>query len=1342
LFFSMTQTVQSQTPLTIDTVTADPDIVCSGSEVKLNVEVSGGTGNYDFAWVSNPGNFTSSEQDPSAAPEVTTTYTVVVNDGVTSEKDKVEVNVTPKPEADAGGDATICEGDTYSFNGVASANYESYVEWTTNGDGTFSSTGTKTPTYTPGEQDEQNESVQLTLYAFPESVCFGVPPASDQMTLNITPRAEADAGTYDDICENEVIELNEATASNYSEIKWSSDDGGTFGNIHRLNTVYSPIGEDTAAGEVELSLTAYSDEACLDSAVSTATINVTPLPEVEAGPNDTICEGDSYGDFNFEEIYTNNHSSRQWSSSGDGTFENPDEIYNAVYHPGSNDIENGEVTLILTATGEGACQEEVSDEMVLTINPPPQVDAGEDVSICQNSSYELQPIVEHSSGVQWSGGNGFDSTTIENAVYTPTEEDIEAGEVTLTITANSLEPCTGSASDEVTLTLEPLPQIDGVNDGNVCDNESYALNADTLYASSVYWSSSGDGTFDDSTKINAIYTPGEMDDQVTLTLTAAPTSPCSDSVQAEMQLTVIEGPSVDAGSDGKICENSTFTPQDASEQNTTSLIWTSSSEGGSFENANSLTPEYTPGDNDIDSGKVYLYLTGQSDNCSSSRDSLLLTIQKEPFADAGEDSTKCVPEGIQPEFELNGTIENSTYFLWTTDGDGSFSSDTVRNPTYSFGPSDIDNQEVTLTLTAYALSPCQNIYEDEVVLSYSGQPTAEAGDGETICEGKTIQLDGTAKHFGTLLWQRIPDDGTGGTFDTATIQDPVYTPSDTDYDNGEIKLILQVFGQGQCGEQTVIDTVVYDVQKKPVPDAGEDIAICESGVVELEGTAENYGGVQWSAPNGSGTFTDENSLVTNYEPSSQDLQKDSLMLFMSAWALLPCDAPVKDTVILTINKNPVADLGPDFTACSGTPIELNAGTDYYSDVEWESSGDGTFTGGQGNKISEYLAGEEDLSNGQVTITATVYPAEACSETVSDQVVITLNESPSIDMPDVVEGQYNASVTFEPSVSGMSGVYKYRWEPDSMFVNPRDKNGETITFSYGESDDNYQFSLTVTDDDNECSTTDSVTVELEAGPPIIEITAEPPNVCNTGQTATELIPKISGGTGNPQNYSYSWTSDDGFTSDEKRPVVSPNQDTEYTLTVEDQSYSSSKSILIEVKENATTPDIEGNSTSREFLSETYTTIGSDEAYYEWSAKNGSVVQGQGSKKATIEWGIAGIGYVYLRKANEYGCFGDTTEMMVNLRTNSINKISTIEDLKIHPNPVKKKLYISFELKESNEVELELYNSMGKIVNQLPSKRELPGYRSYNLSMESYESGLYLLKMRVGDESMIKRILRVK
>src|SRR5690606_6055528 len=76
---------------------------------------------------------------------------------------------------------------------------------------------------------------------------------------------------------------------------------------------------------------------------------------VEAGTPQDICIVTGDETVNLSGSYGGGAESVEWSSTGDGTFDDDTSI-TAVYTPGENDLSNGSVTLTLTTNDpEGPC---------------------------------------------------------------------------------------------------------------------------------------------------------------------------------------------------------------------------------------------------------------------------------------------------------------------------------------------------------------------------------------------------------------------------------------------------------------------------------------------------------------------------------------------------------------------------------------------------------------------------------------------------------------------------------------------------------------------------------------------------------------------------------------------------------------------------------------------------------------------------------------------------------------------------------------------------------------------------------------------------------------------------
>jgi hypothetical protein len=164
-------------------VTADPSIICSGQTSQLNAAATGGSGTYTYSWTSIPAGFTSTQQNPTVTPTVTTQYVAAASDGISTKNDTAIVTVDSAPTANAGPDATY-PNTTPLFPVSGTATSYSFVKWLTGGDGHFNIDTVPASVYTPGPVDNNNGGVDLTFMAYPIGNCPDI--ASDVVHITLT----------------------------------------------------------------------------------------------------------------------------------------------------------------------------------------------------------------------------------------------------------------------------------------------------------------------------------------------------------------------------------------------------------------------------------------------------------------------------------------------------------------------------------------------------------------------------------------------------------------------------------------------------------------------------------------------------------------------------------------------------------------------------------------------------------------------------------------------------------------------------------------------------------------------------------------------------------------------------------------------------------------------------------------------------------------------------------------------------------------------------------------------------------------------------------------------------
>lgn len=895
------------------------------------------------------------------------------------------VVIAPAPRVNAGPDATLCQGSDYTISG-ATASGTATLTWTTSGSGTFSGNGTLTPTYTPSLADFTLGSVTLTLTGSAISPCAS--PATDAMILTLIPAATVDAGVNATICENDSYTVSTATAANYSSIVWTSSGSGVLSGENSLTPTYTPSAADIANGSVVLTLTAISAAPCSTPVSDQMIITINQEPEAYAGGDATICEGQL---FTVTGATATTGLVFTWSSNGTGTFLNQNTL-TPTYIPSAADIAAGYVTITLSVQGTGACNMLVSDDMKLTIDPMATVNAGPDTAICEGYNYTLSSATAANyASVSWSssGSGSFTNPAIVNATYHPSAADIANGSVTLTITATAKGACSGPVSDLMILSFNTLPLVNAGPDVNSCDAAITLNGATASNYSSLLWTSSGTGTLSNGTTLTPTYVPSPADvvnGFVDLTLTAQATAPCTGSASDVVRINLNEGPVVNAGSDGAICEGSTFAISGASASHTSLLTW-STSGSGTFSNPNILNPVYTPGASDIAAGSVILTLTGSpvAPCTTPATDQITLAITKVATAFAGTDDVTC-----SASYLLTGaTAANYSSLTWKTSGSGTFINQTTLTPTYQPSAADFANGSVILTLEVMSNAPCTQLVTDSKVLTLMNGPQASAGIDDAVCEGSAFMITtATASNYSTISWSSSGS----GTFSGQTSLNPVYTPSSADIANGSVTLTLTATAASPCSN-TVTDQMLLTIRRAATANAGADAAICEGSTYTLNGTVANSSLFAWST-GGDGTFANSGTLTPVYTPGPADIAAGSVTITLTAYPAAPCNVPATDIMILNISKQPLVNAGPDAVSCNSDYTITGASASNYNTLSWSTSGTGTFMN-PGSINPTYVASTADLSAGSVTLTLTATGNLPCTNSVSDAFVLSFAPVPTV-----------------------------------------------------------------------------------------------------------------------------------------------------------------------------------------------------------------------------------------------------------------------------------------------------------------------------------------------------------
>ncbi len=360
------------------------------------------------------------------------------------------------------------------------------------------------------------------------------------------------------------------------------------------------------------------------------------------------------------------------------------------------------------------------------------------------------------------------------------------------------------------------------------------------------------------------------------------------------------------------------------------------------------------------------------------------------------------------------------------------------------------------------------------------------------------------------------------------------TDVDVSY-SGNVYKIIFAAADNACSEEA---TAVLELKNNPLAEAGDDQIIdCITTFVSIgDATADPAYSYSWMP-------TDGLSDPTSPNPRAEPLTTQTYVLTVTD-DVTGCTST--DEVTVTVNNEvPTANAGADQRIdCETTSVILGVEpTDGYR-YEWIPA-----TG-----LSDAsLSNPEATPREDTTYTVTVTNEETgCFST--DEVVVTVQgELPPADAgADQIIDCTTTSVTL--GAAGADG-YTYSWEPATALTNaamaqPVANPSETTTYT-----------LTVTNTDTGCASSDTVVVRVNAAPPVADAGADQIIDCNT--TSVTL------GTAAIEGYTYSWRPAAGLSDASiANPIATPTVTTTYTVTVTDTATGCTTEDEVVITENKT------------------------------------------------------------------------------------------------------------------------------------------------------------------------------
>ncbi|MCX6245259.1 MAG: hypothetical protein NTU98_11210 [Bacteroidetes bacterium] len=647
--------------------------------------------------------------------------------------------------------------------------------------------------------------------------------------------------------------------------------------------------------------------------------------------------------------------------------------------------------------------------------------AGPDVTACVQVTTAIGTPGITGYTYIWIPSSYLNSNTISDPQFT--YPGFVAQPDTLIYQLVTTRPGNCQSRDTVRIIVLPVSTANAGPDTTVCSGSSVRLaNSSALNYLSVHWLTAGNGTFDNSSTLHPIYSPGPADlanGFVNLSLIASGScAPDTDIVRVNYSPVA----TANAGRDTLICEQFSYSISTATASNNSSVAW-STTGNGTFSSTSTLSTVYTPGAGDIVAGFVNLVLTANGNPpCGPVSDTMKLLFKPPPSLITSPLS-QSICSGDSLIVLLMANQPGST-FSWTaalgsgsvtgfSNGSGNSIRQKLMNPgivdgtvIYSITPA---NAGCIGTATPYTATV-------KPLPSVTNNPLSE-----TICSGMNTNIVLSSLPAGSTYSWTI----TGA------------SPSVTGFGPGSGPVISQVLFNGgvTSGTVTYHITPVNSGCTGPASDfivtvlpgaaayAGKDTLICNQFTYSTgNATAANFTSVAWSTT-GNGSFTNPNVLNTVYTPGPNDILAGFVRLILTAAGNPPCGT-VTDTMKLSFKPPPTLTTSPlSQSICSGDSlIVLLTANQPGTTFSWTAVlGSGTVTGfanGAGSSIRQKLT-NAGVVNG--TVIYTITPANTGCIGVATPYTATVKPLPSVTNNPLSKSICNGTPTNIALTSSIAGT---------------------------------------------------------------------------------------------------------------------------------------------------------------------------------------------------------------------------------------------------------------------------------------------------------------------------------
>ena len=400
-------------------------------------------------------------------------------------------------------------------------------------------------------------------------------------------------------------------------------------------------------------------------------------------------------------------------------------------------------TTLLDPVAGALCQPDVKTKSITIKGKPTTTLTAQ--TICEGTPLTLNPTVYNCYATQavtylWDFGSTPSISISDTTAANPTVTFATAGTYNYKLTLTN--EC-GSNVFSSSITVNPAVQISASGPTATCINTAIQLTGSISGGTSTgtWTASAAGGSFSpNSATLSPTYTPPlNFIGTITFTLTSAdPSGPCP-SKETSVSVKFYEQATAKAGTYNPVCKNGFVQLNGIVGGAASTGSWTSSN-GGTFSDANSLTSTYTPPADFT--GPITLTLTTNDPDgpCNPETDTVTITVIPTPTINTINNVVVCASDTVGP-IDFSGT--NATNYTWTNNntaiGLGASGTSSIRFTSTNTGTSPISGLITVTPINTNGATSCPGTTIDFTITI---NPKGEVNPilSQVVCNGDTVVI--------------------------------------------------------------------------------------------------------------------------------------------------------------------------------------------------------------------------------------------------------------------------------------------------------------------------------------------------------------------------------------------------------------------------------------------------------------------------------------------------------------------------------------------------------------------------------------------------------------------------